>query len=155
MPMDSSSWARVLAQAFPRLAREGYEIVSEPTIRYNCIAYAAGDTDDWWDIGETRHWPDYATRTDRMESLIDVFIGLGYQRCQDSSLESGFEKVALYEAQGLWKHAALQTPTGRWRSKTGQGPLIEHLSPESLSDGEYGSPTIYMRRPATRSTTPE
>ncbi len=121
-------------------------------MRYNCIAYAAGDDSDWRTFTDGRYWPDYATRTDRTESLIEVFVGLGYRQCQDSSLESGFEKVALYEEWGVWKHAALQTPNGHWRSKMGRGPLIEHPSPESLSGGAYGNPTIYMRRPANDAT---
>ena len=152
--MDISSWVRLIAQAFPKLSGEGYEIVGESSKRYNCIAYAANDTNEWWDIIGERYWPDYAARTDRMESLIEVFTGLGYRQCQDSSLQDGFEKVALYEAQGVWKHAALQTLNGRWRSKMGPGPLIEHLSPESLADGIYGNPTIYMRRPAHHSSKP-
>ena len=147
--MDTSSWVKSLAEAFPRLSREGYEIVGESSNRYNCIAYAAGDADRWWDHRGRRYWPDYATRSDSIESLIEAFAGLGFQQCQDGSLESGYEKVALYEEQGVWKHAALQTPNGRWRSKMGQGPVIEHLSPESLSDGMYGNPTIYMRRSAS------
>jgi len=147
--MDIPSWARILAQAFPKLPEEGYEIISEPTKKYNCIAYAANDISDWWGtVEEQQHWPDYATRSERMESLIEVFAGLGYQRCQDSGLESGYEKVALYEEQGAWKHAALQMPNGRWRSKMGEGPLIEHRSPESLAGGIYGEPTTCMRRPA-------
>lgn len=144
--MDISEWRQTLAAAFPRLARESFEIVGEPTSGYNCIAYAAGDNERWWDYAETRYWPDYATRTDRMESLIEVFTGLGFQRCRGNSLEGGYVKVALYEEQGVWKHAALQTPTGLWRSKMGEGPLIEHRRPESLADGMYGNPTIHMRR---------
>ena len=147
--MDTSSWVKPLAEAFPRLSREDFEIVGASTTRYNCIAYAAGDANKWWDYSKRRYWPDYATRSDSIESLIEVFAGLGFQQCQDSSLESGYEKVALYEEEGVWTHAALQTPTGRWRSKMGEGPVIEHLSPESLSDGIYGNPTIYMRRSAS------
>ncbi len=121
--MDIPSWAQILARAFPRLSREGYEIKSEPTEQYNCIAYAANGTSDWWGtVEEQQHWPDYATRSERMASLVEVFAGLGYQRCEDSSLESGYEKVALYEEQGEWTHAARQTSTGRWRSKLGEGP---------------------------------
>ncbi len=117
------------------------------SIRHNCIAYAAGDMVEWWGIEEEdNYWPDYATRSERMESLIEVFAGLGYQRYQDSSLESGFEKVALYEKDGKWMHAAVQMPSGRWRSKMGEGPLIEHVSPESLAGGVYGNPTTHMRR---------
>ncbi len=144
--MDTPSWERMLAQAFPRLSREGYEIINEPTKTYNCIAYAAKDTSKWWSTIETRYWPNYATRSENIDSLIEVFTGLGFQRCRDSSLESGCEKVVLYEEQGAWKHAARQTPSGRWRSKMGEGPLIEHLSPQSLAGGVYGEPTIYMRR---------
>ena len=81
-----------------------------------------------------------------MESLVEVFGGLDYEPCDNSGLESGFEKVALYEREGRFEHAALQTPTGRWRSKMGQGPLIEHRRPESLGGGMYGNPTIHMRR---------
>ena len=147
--MDIFDLAQLLAEAFPRLSSETFEIVAQPSIRYNCIAYAAGDVSEWWEHEEDHYWPDYATRSDSIESLIEVFAGLGFQQCQDSSLESGYEKVALYEEQGVWKHAALQTSTGRWRSKMGEGPVIEHLNPESLSDGMYGNPTIYMRRSAS------
>lgn len=56
-----------------------------------------------------------------MESLKEVFAGLDYEQCGDSGLEAGYEKVALYEMHGGFKHAALQTPDGRWRSKMGRG----------------------------------
>ena len=144
--MDISEWRQTLAALFPRLAREGYKIVGEPTKQYNCIAYAADDTNEWWEFTEGRYWPNYATRAQRMESLVEVFTGLDYKPCDNSGLESGYDKVALYGIQGRYTHAALQTPTGRWRSKIGRGPLIEHLSPESLAGEEYGTPTIYMRR---------
>ncbi|MCY3693393.1 MAG: hypothetical protein OXI54_12245 [Chloroflexota bacterium] len=35
-------------EELPHLASEGYEITSNPTDEYNCIAYAAGETDRWW-----------------------------------------------------------------------------------------------------------
>lgn len=144
--MDTSSWTRLFAKAFPKLSGETFEIVAPPSPQYNCIAYAAGVTDDWWSHVENRYWPASATRSDRIESLKEVFASLGFEQCQDSSLESDFEKVALYENRGIWKHAALQTPSGRWRSKMGAGPVIEHLSPESLSGGKYGEATVFMRR---------
>ena len=145
--MATSSWARLLARAFPRLSSETFEIVAQPSIQYNCIAYAAGDASEWWGFEEKDYyWPDYATRSDSIESLVEVFAGLGFEQCQDSSLESGYEKVALYEVRGVWTHAAVQMGGGHWRSKVWVGPVIEHLSPESISGGIYGNPTIYMRR---------
>ena len=145
--MDTPSWEQMLIEAFPNLSEEDdFEIVAQPSTQYNCIAYAAGDTSNWWEPSERRYWPDYATRSYSIESLIEVFAGLGFQRCQDSSLESDYEKVALYEGQGDFEHAAVQMPNGRWRSKMGQGPVIEHRSPESLSGGMYGNPTTHMRK---------
>ena len=77
-----------------------------------------------------------------MESLA----GLGYEQCDDSDPEDGYQKVALYEVQGEFQHVAAQMTNGRWRSKMGKGPVIEHYNPESLSGGTYGNPTTYMRR---------
>ena len=88
--MDTSSRMRELIEAlFPNLSEEDFEIVGQPSTRYNCIAYAAGDTSAWWEPAERRYWPEYATRSHSIESLIEVFAGLGFQQCQDSSLESG------------------------------------------------------------------
>ena len=71
---------------------------------------------------------------------MEVFAGLGFERCRDSRTESGFGTVALYEQQGAWTHAAVQMPHGTWLSNIGQGPVIEHDNPESLTDGAIQQP---------------
>ena len=146
--MDTPRWAQILSIAFPTLSREGFQIVAQPSDNYNCIAYAAGDFHNWWDYGYgvSRYWPPHAARSSAIENLVEIFAGLGFERCDDGNPESGYQKVALYEQQGLLKHAAVQQPNGRWRSKMGAGPLIEHHSPESLSDGPYGEVHCIMRR---------
>lgn len=144
--MALPSWTDILTGAFPNLASEGFEIVDQPSERYNCIAYAAGDTSEWWWPDGVNYWPPWATPTDRIESLQEAFAGQGYERCDDSNVEAGYHKVALYESHGEMRHAAAQMPTGRWRSKMGRGPVIEHLSPNSLSGGHYGNPTVFVRR---------
>ena len=149
--MDTLSWEKLLTGAFPKLSSEGFEIIEQASERYNCIAYAVGDTGSWWDDNEKHYWPAHATRSNSIESLKEMFAGLGFEQCHDSRIEDGYQKVALYEEQSVWKHAAVQMPNGRWRSKMGQGPVIEHLSPESLSGGPYGNATIYIRR-AVRAT---
>ena len=145
--MAMSSWVRLIIAAFPNLASEGFEIVGEPTTEYNCIAYAAGDTDNWWWPDEDDYWPPWATPDDRIDSLQEAFSGIGYELCDDSHLEEGYRKVALYEEEGKFQHAAVQMPNGAWRSKMGEGPVIEHRSPESLAGGMYGEVYCYMRRP--------
>ena len=145
--MATSSWAQLLSVAFPKLASEGFEIVGEPTTEYNCIAYAAGDTGDWWWPDEDSYWPPWATPDDSTESLQEAFAGIGYELCDDSHFEEAYLKVALYADDGKFQHAAAQTPDGAWRSKMGRGPLIEHRSAESLSGGPYGEVYCFMRRP--------
>jgi len=82
-----------------------------------------------------------------MESLKQVFLRLEFQPGNDSRMEGGYQKAALYEREGAWTHAAIQMSNGRWRSnKMGKGPVIEHQSPQSLSSYIYGEPTTYMRR---------
>ena len=145
--MDTPRLAQALIAAFPNLSGEDFEIVGEPSERYNCIAYAAGDVGKPWDPNGNRYWPPWATRTDNIASLMEAFAGLGYEPCDDAHSEDGYRKVALYAMQGQAKHAAVQMPDGRWRSKVGLGPVIEHGSPESLAGGMYGDVRCLMRRP--------
>ena len=143
--MGVSRWEVQLVGFFPQLASEDFKIVGPHTKQYNCIAFAAGDTNIRWD-DDDGYWPEGATRSASIDSLKEVFVAIGFEQCDGGSVEPGFEKVALYEQQGAWTHAAVQTPRGTWRSKMGDGPVIEHDNPESLSGGPYGNPTIYMRR---------
>ncbi len=153
--MATPRWMTWLNLSFPNLRNEGVNVVEPPSDRYNCVAYAAGDTSQWWDHTPRRYWPSYATRSARIESLQEVFAGLGFGQCDDDSFEPGYQKVALYEDDGEYQHASVQMPDGAWHSKMGEGPVIKHLNPESLSGGPYGEPTIYMRRPRAQSNDPK
>ena len=133
-------------QAFPRLAQEGYLITSQPDPRYNCIAYAAGDTSSWLQHLPGYRWPG-AHRSHHADSLVQVFRSLGYQTCDDSSLQPEFQKVAIYAQDSAWTHAAIQLPDGAWRSKLGSEEDIQHASPESIAGEMYGSIHCFMRRP--------
>ena len=144
--MVTPRWMTWLNLSFPDLRNEGFTIIEPPSDRYNCVAYAAGDTSQWWDHTPRRYWPPHASRTGRIDSLIEVFVGLGYEQCNDGRLEDGHQKIALYEDDGTWQHASIQMPGGAWRSKMGEGPLIEHRNPGSLSRGVYGNPTVFLRR---------
>ena len=119
--MGSPRWTHLLPGAFPNLSSDELEIVEEPSERYNCIAYATGDTGNWWWPDGINYWPAWATLDNRIESLMEVFAGLEYEQCDDGDAEAGYQKVALYEVHGEMKHAAAQMPNGRWRSKMGQG----------------------------------
>lgn len=131
--------------AFPGLAAESYTITSEPNEAYNCIAWAAGDQTTWWSHASGYRWPS-AGRTPLIDSLVEVFVGLGFETCEGAAFEEGFEKVALYALGQIWKHAARQLPSGLWTSKLGLGEDIEHASPEALCGDQYGTTHCIMRR---------
>ena len=134
----------------PLLAADGYQVTSEPTDEYNCIAYAVGETDRWWshEADAGYYWPEHASSTPSIKSLIEAFSGLGYEMCEDASDEPGFSKIALYaDGQGHWTHAAVQLLDGRWSSKLGSYEDITHRTPESLDPDVYGRVDCFMRRP--------
>ena len=94
------------------------------------------------------YWPDNATRTPSIQSLIEAFTGLGYELCELAGNESGFRKIALHaNRQGDWTHAALQLPGGGWSSKLGPDEDISSGTPESLDPDFYGGVHCFMRRP--------
>ena len=136
-------------EQMPLLAAEGYQVTSEPTDEYNCIAYAVGETDRWWShlAGADYYWPEHASRTPSIQSLIEAFAGLGYELCKDASDELGIGKIALYaDRQGNWTHAAVQLLDGQWSSKLGPDEDICHPTPESLESDSYGGVHCFMRR---------
>jgi len=123
-----------LEKDFPNLARVGYEVTSDPSEDYNCVAWAAGIDDEWWALG--RKWPGiYGTDIDALKS---VFQFREYKDCANSDQEAGYEKIALYEDdRGYWRHVARQLPDGWWTSKLGPDEDIRHKTPYAILNGTY------------------
>jgi hypothetical protein len=111
-----------LKDAFPYLEEEGFTETSPATPEYNCIAWAAGQTDVcWWpDEFQVGYWPDGVPRVVALGAFYQAFESIGYVRCADGQLEAGFEKIALYWLDGKPTHAARQLPDGSWTSKLGE-----------------------------------
>ena len=131
----------------PGLVASGYEITSEASRRYNCVAWAAGDDTDWWSYFPEDYWPEWAPRSPEAEALAQVFTGLGYTICDSEEKEDGYDKVALYALDGEWQHAAKQLDDGRWTSKLGRFEDITHPSPQDLTGEVFGDVHCIMRRP--------
>src|SRR4051812_45698167 len=103
---------------FPRLTPNNHRVTSPETIDYNCVAWAAGDTKNWWQPGE--HWlpADWPEDDFGLGALEQAFLALGYVACElDGSQEAGFLKVALYGSGATYTHAARQLPSEKWTSK--------------------------------------
>lgn len=136
-------------EKFPYLQQSGFEHTSEPSRYYNCIAWAAGDSERWWWPDPRAYWPSGVQIEETIAAFAEAFSTLGYSICSSPDLEVGVEKIAIYKADdGTPTHAARQLPDGRWTSKLGPWIDIAH-NLESICGPEYGSIAIFMKRPLT------
>jgi hypothetical protein len=136
---------------FLALRGTDYRVTSPSDRGYNCIAWAAADTREWWwpiEVATSRgyYWPAGVARQENIEAFREALATLGYVACNDDRLEVGYEKIALFALQGAPKHAARQLPNGRWTSKLGEGQDIEHAL-HDLTGMVYGSVVLVMNRP--------
>lgn len=138
-----------LARHFPDIINHYLsDEVSEPTNRYNCIAWAYGlDTCRYWPNLYSYDWPTGISNTETIESFIELFSSIGYDQCENGELEEGYLKIAIYaDNNGVPTHAARQLPNGNWTSKCGENIDIEHTI-IGMANGFYGNVAVYMKKP--------
>ncbi len=148
--MTFKEFVDALRPKFPLLRVENCRLTSPADDGYNCIAWAADDTDHWWwpDSQEQLYWPATAPRTVSVAAFEMAFRSLGYTDRTDASLEPGKQKIAIFTSQhGAPTHAARQLPDGWWASKLGRQVDIEHeLS--AIQGPEYGTVAVVLARTA-------
>lgn len=134
---------------FPALRQHCYSISSPRTPRYNCFAWAAGDTTQPWEPVRGHggiYWPRRLQLGFDLETFTRLYEFDGYRTCAGGSKEERTEKVALYVREGTVTHAARQRPDGIWLSKMGTREDIEHSTVEALEGDEYGYVERYLSR---------
>ncbi len=130
---------------FPNITNANHRITSPATADYNCIAWASGDTNHWWEPGI--YWPAPCHDGEfGIGVLADLLVHLGYEPCDSDAPESGFTKIALYGSTLFYTHAARQLPNGLWTSKLGKLEDIEHDLPHTIAGGVYGEVMDIMKR---------
>lgn len=124
-----------------------FKLQSEPTYRYNCIAYAMGMDDRWVDsMNLPWHWWPPVLKDQSPESLINAFEYLGFEKCgMNDSIEEEYDKVVLYKIGDEWKHAAKVVDNNVYHSKFGESFDGSHSGNDVLS-AVYGMPYQVMRR---------
>jgi hypothetical protein len=142
----------MLLHLFPNFYRLGSVIASPGDVRYNCIAWAAGETHRVWWPG-LWYWPPGVPIGDDLAAFVQAFATLGYMPCPDDSLEPGFEKVAIYAVGAAVKPMARQLPGGRWTSKLGPKVDVEHVL-GGLVGPTYGTVVQILKRPSKAITLP-
>jgi|ERR1035437_4944361 hypothetical protein len=145
MTIDNSE--RIKAE-LPSLVADGFEITSPIDIRYNCIAWAAGDTDRFWwpSVGSGHFWPPQAPQAVSLDAFIAAFGSLGFSPCENGVHQDGTEKIVIYAGTAGPTHAARQLPSGEWTSKLGRAHDIRHSTPEGVCGSLYGDIAVFMAR---------
>ncbi|MGI8641734.1 MAG: DUF7689 domain-containing protein [Pyrinomonadaceae bacterium] len=152
--------AERIKQVFENLKDGEFEITSPFDPKYNCIAHAAKDSEKWWwtvdsvmagnDVFWFNNIPSQAT----LENFILTFQKLDYEPCENTELEKGFEKVAIYVSlkdeiyspKGTPTHMARQLSTGKWTSKLGKDVDINHTTLRNVEGHLYGVVKQILRR---------
>lgn len=138
-----------LEDYFPNLSQTKYEVTSPRTYDYNCFAWAAEENDRWWSpvSSDDYYWPEGAPTQLTVEAFIEAYRLFGYEPCDRSDLELGFQKIAIYtNANGEPSHAARQLPNGLWTSKLGDWEDIEHEL-DGITGDMYGFVKQILKRP--------
>lgn len=144
-----------LEKSFPNLNSSNYTVQGVATPIFNSVAFALGEFNRWiWpDVFGQSYWPSHISREETLESFISLFQDHGYERCDGSTLEPGFEKVAIYtNSDGKPTHVARQFSTGHWGSKLGKAEDIKHENLDVLSGGIFGYVACLMKRPSSNAT---
>jgi len=137
----------IYRDVFPKLRDEAFRETSDADEEYNCIAWAAEVTDEWWDPNGV--WPDGVPQNYEAGSFVEMYERHGFIECNDVELEAGFDKVVIYIKGREVTHAARQLPNGKWTSKLGSDDDIEHDNLSDIAGGDYGEPARYLKRPIT------
>ena len=130
---------------FPQLKANNFRITSRRTNLYNCIAWAIGRNDDWWDYRRGYAWPNapcFAT----VAAAVQLLEAQGFEKCANTDGEDGWEKVAIYGNLQGYTHAARQLESHKWSSKIGKLEDIDHDSLDDLAGDAYGQVVQVMKR---------
>ena len=140
--------AIILELRYPNLRLTEYTVTSPKSQEYNCFAWAAGDQNRWWQPTpeDEFYWIENVPMEETLIAYIKAYQTLDYEPCDDETLETGYEKIALYvNGEGIPVHAARQLASGMWTSKLGALEDIEHEL-DGLTGERYGKIGQVLRR---------
>ncbi len=135
-----------LRDEFPNLYLTEHCITSPRNDEYNCIAWAAEEDDRWWSPRDDYYWPEGVPTEWTVKTVMQAFGTLGFEPCDETDCEIGFQKIAIYKGtDGDPTHAARQLSNGKWTSKLGDWEDIEHTL-AGIEGEKYGTVCQIMKR---------
>jgi hypothetical protein len=141
-----------VADCLPNIVGK-YKRTSDPTLDYNCLAWAVGVQWAWFDPSTNcvgYYWPDGVERDWTEKAIRSLLAKFGVkEECENPDLEDGYDKVAFFvDREGIPTHFARQLENGKWTSKLGELIDIEHETLECMEGDEphYGRVKFYLKR---------
>ena len=142
-------WKDFVKDAFPRLV-EGvnFDFSSEVDFNYNCFAWALSYPDKYFANSKGSYWPWKQFSDSTVEGFVGVCQLHGFGPSDNEDFKPGYEKIAIFEDEEGISHACRTDRIGRWKSKLGVGPDIDHYTLSALKEG-YGQivKILEKRRP--------
>lgn len=115
-----------IERVFPGLRLSAWLLTSRADPRYNCIAWAAHDSQRFWWPDLPYYWPPGTPREVTRAAFLACFASLGFGECDSDVLVPRVEKIALFEKDQRPTHMARQLANGQWSSKLGGRHDISH-----------------------------
>ena len=108
---------------------QSFEFVSAPDLNYNCLAWALSYDNHYLDKGNGCYWPWKDASAETADGWARVCEHHEFTIVVDNNYEfvKGIEKVAILRNEAGELHAARQDCAGKWKSKMGIGPDIDHV----------------------------
>ena len=125
------------------------QITSDRDNHYNCVGHVIGDYERLWSHQDDglSYWPRGIPKGATIDHYSDALGTAGFEPCTSPNLESGFEKIALFEKDNEFTHVCLLCEDGRWWSKCLVWEDVKHALQEAVY--WYGAPVLFMRRRAS------
>ena len=143
----SGSWPQ---RDHPHLHTGNCQITSPATNAYNCLAWAAGNSKQWWDPNGLYYWPKGVPREVTLDAVLQVYERLGFGICVGGELEVGFDKIAILVKEIgpriIPTHAARQLESGEWTSKLCACEDISHNPVDAVRGPAYGEVKYFLSR---------
>jgi hypothetical protein len=140
-----------LLSLFPSLQLGSFQITSAYDPRYNCVAWASGETDSVWQpprallTGEfaisATFWPRRAPAKWTVAAVAQVFSLQGYSEADvDVARAIEFERVAIFATSDDSPTHVAWSPAGatEWASKLGRNVDIIHANLRDIEGDEFG-----------------
>lgn len=123
-----------------------YEVTSDITYEYNCLAHAADEDFRWWWPAKEydTYWPEEAPCEVTREAFVLAYASIGYEVCDDAAYDPSYEKIALFFESDIPTHAAKQIDAMHWTSKLGAFHDIRH--PLRALEEYYGRALVFLHR---------